>query len=133
GDGACRADVAVTVLSPVPRSIRRYTIRLLAGQACGTGNGAAALRPHVRDRRVHGRGIYLARLVQFDVHASRRRAALRLQGARPLAAHTGPAVHDARLGTPEVGRAAVQDWRSVPGRLPVKSPTWHFPSRTRPC
>src|SRR5437762_742368 len=49
GDGACRADVAVTVLSPVPRSIRRYTVRLLAGQAGGTGDGAVAVRPHVGD------------------------------------------------------------------------------------
>src|SRR5579862_3864347 len=133
GDGACRADVAVAVLPPVPPRLRRYTVWLLAGQARGTGDGAVAQRPHVRDGRVPGRGVHLAWLVQLDVYAPRRRAAVCLQGARPLTADPGPAVHDARLGPSEVGRATMQDWRSVPGRPPVGSGTWHFPSRTRPC
>jgi RNA polymerase sigma factor (sigma-70 family) len=71
-DGARCADVAVAVLPPVPGGLRRYTVRLPAGQAGGTGDGAVAPGPHVRDRRVHGRGLHLARLVQLDVHTPRR-------------------------------------------------------------
>src|ERR1700751_1927601 len=69
---------------------------------------------------MHSRGITLARFVQFAVPAASRRATVCLQGARTLAADAGPAVHDARLGTPGVGCAAMQDWRSVRGRPRVR-------------
>ena len=81
GDGARCADVAVTVLPPVPRGLWRYTVRLLCRPGAWNGRWRCCAVAHVRvtDACIAG-GFTSLGSFQLDVHTPRRRAAVRLQG-----------------------------------------------------
>ncbi|CAA9401081.1 MAG: Transcriptional regulator, AraC family, partial [uncultured Nocardioides sp.] len=67
------------VRGPLPAvlqaGLRRDAVPVADDAAHRAGHGAAAQHRPVRDRRLHGRGVHLARLVQLPLHRARRRAA----------------------------------------------------------
>jgi len=80
-DGPPRTHVAGPLLKAVPGRLRRDALRVSHDPPDREGNGSPAFW-NERDRRLHGRRLYLARLVQFAIHRAGGRYAKRLPHAR---------------------------------------------------